>query len=88
MKFSFPLAEHQKIRYNQNMSTNLDWIVKIEKETGMELMPENPCGTGFHGVGGGGGQLLKAQQKRFTQMNKKTQVSELVLKCIKSNKST
>ena len=29
------------------MSTSLDWIVKIEKETGMELMPEKPCDTGF-----------------------------------------
>ncbi len=55
------------------------------KCTGMGLIPEKPCDTGLHG---GGGQLLKAQQKRFTQMKKKTQVSELVLKCIKSNKST
>ena len=67
------------------MSMNLDWIVEIEKDTGMELMSEKPCGTGFHG---GGGQLLKAQQKRFTRMIKKTQVNELVLMCIKSNKST
>ena len=67
------------------MSTNLNRIVEIEKDAGMGLMPEKPCYTGFHG---GGGQLLKAQGKRFTQMNKKTQVSELVLKCIKSNKST
>ena len=34
------------------MSTSLDWIVEIEKDTGMELMPEKPCGTGFHGGGG------------------------------------
>ena len=54
------------------------------KCTGLGLIPEKPCDTGFHG----GGQLLKAQGKRFTQMNKMTQVSELVLMCIKSNKST
>ena len=34
------------------MSTNLDWIVEIEKDTGMELVPEKPCNTGFHGGGG------------------------------------
>ncbi len=67
------------------MSNNFINRVAKEKDTGMGLVPEKPCDIGFHG---GEGQLLKAQQKRFTQMKKKTQVSELVLKCIKSNKST
>ena len=26
--------------------------IKYEKESGNELMPEKPCGTGFHGGGG------------------------------------
>ena len=26
--------------------------IKYEKEAGNELMPEKPCGTGFHGGGG------------------------------------
>ena len=67
------------------MSITFRSTIRLEEYAGMELMPEKPCGTGFHG---GGGQLLKAQQKRFTRMIKKTQVNELVLKCIKSNKST
>ena len=67
------------------MSITFRNIIRLEKDAGMELMPENPCVTGFHG---GGGQLLKAQQKRFTRMIKKTQVNELVLMCIKSSKST
>ena len=34
------------------MSNNFINRVAKEKETGMELMPEKPCGTGFHGGGG------------------------------------
>ncbi len=34
------------------MSTNLNRIVEIEKDAGMELMSEKACGTGFHGGGG------------------------------------
>ena len=67
------------------MRNNFIYRVAKGKDAGMGLMPEKPCDIGFHG---GGGQLLKAQRKHFTQMNKKTQVSELVLICIKSNKST
>ena len=67
------------------MSITFRNTIRLEEYAGMELMSEKPCDTGLHG---GGGQLLKAQQKRFTQMKKKTQVSELVLMCIKSNKST
>ena len=66
------------------MSITFRNTIRLEEYAGMELMSEKPCGTGFHG----GGQLLKAQQKRFTRMIKKTQVNELVLMCIKSNKST
>ena len=47
-------------------------------------MSKNPSLANIHRVG----RFLKAQGKRFTPMKKKTQVSELVLKCIKSNKST
>ena len=50
----------------------------------MECMSKNPSLADIHRVG----RFLKAQQKRFTQMNKKTQVSELVLMCIKSIKLT
>ena len=66
------------------MSITFRNTIRLEEYAGMELVPEKPCDTGFHGWG----QLLKAQQKRFTRMIKKTQVNELVLKCIKSNKST
>ena len=50
--FTVPLAELQKIRYNQNMSNNFIYRVAKEKDTGMGLMPENPCDTGSHGGGG------------------------------------
>ena len=67
------------------MSITFRNTIRLEECAGKELMSEKPCDTGFHG---GGGQLLKAQQKCFTRMIKKTQVNELVLMCIKSNKST
>ena len=57
------------------MSITFRNTIRLEEYAGMGLIPEKPCYTGLHG---GGGQLLKAQQKRFTQMKKKTQVSELV----------
>ena len=50
--FTVPLAELQKIRYNQNMSNNFINRVAKEKDTGMELVPEKPCDIGFHGGGG------------------------------------
>ena len=49
------------------MSMNLDWIVEIEKDTGMELMSEKPCGTGFHG----GGATSKGSAKAFHADDKK-----------------
>ena len=50
--FTVPLAELQKIRYNRNMSITFRNTIRLEEYAGMELMPENPCGTGFHGGGG------------------------------------
>ena len=34
------------------MNVNLIEKVEIEKDAGMELMPEKPCDAGFHGGGG------------------------------------
>ena len=50
--FTVPLAELQKIRYNQDMRNNFIYRVAKGKDAGMELMSEKPCYTGFHGGGG------------------------------------
>ena len=67
--FLFPLAEHQKIRYNRNMSITFRNTIRLEEYAGMGLMPEKPCGTGFHGGGAnskGSAKLFHADDKKYT----------------------
>ena len=49
------------------MSITFRNIIRLEKDAGMELMPENPCVTGFHG----GGATSKGSAKAFYADDKK-----------------